>query len=82
MAILEIKNLTKNFENLGVIDKISLSIEEGDFIVLFGPNGCGKTTLLRLIAGLIKPTSGKIILRKNNKISFVFLILPFFHSFS
>jgi len=56
MAILEVKNLKKEFEDLKVIDNISFSVEKGEFLILFGPNGCGKTTLLKLIAGLIEPT--------------------------
>ena len=81
MAILEVKNLKKEFEDLKVIDNISFSVEKGEFLILFGPNGCGKTTLLKLIAGLIEPTSGDILLhgeslkKKLNhlhKIGFVF----------
>lgn len=72
MAILKIEKLNKKFENLKVIEDVSFSIEDGEFIVLFGPNGCGKTTLLKLIAGLLKPTSGKINLGTDKKISFVF----------
>ena len=81
MAILEVKNLKKEFENLKIIDNINFSIESGEFLILFGPNGCGKTTLLKLIAGLIEPTSGDILLygeslkKKLNhlhKIGFVF----------
>ena len=81
MAILEVKNLKKEFEDLKVIDNISFSVEKGEFLILFGPNGCGKTTLLKLIAGLIEPTSGDVLLHgenlkkklnHNHKIGFVF----------
>ena len=41
---------------------ITLTIEDGDFLVLLGPSGCGKTTLLRMIAGLLEPTTGRIVL--------------------
>lgn len=42
------------------LDGVTFSVEEGEFICLVGPNGCGKTTLLKLIAGLIQPTTGNI----------------------
>jgi multiple sugar transport system ATP-binding protein len=44
------------------VDEISLDIADGDFLVLLGPSGCGKTTLLRMIAGLVEPTSGRILI--------------------
>ena len=66
MAILEVKNLKKEFEDLKVIDNISFSVEKGEFLILFGPNGCGKTTLLKLMAGLIGPTSGDVLLYGEN----------------
>lgn len=73
MAILEITKLDKQFEDLKVLDNMTFSVMEGELIVLFGPNGCGKTTVLKLIAGLIKPTSGEIVLQKNdNRVGFVF----------
>ncbi len=43
------------------LDDISLGIEDGELITLLGPSGCGKTTLLRIIAGFIRPTSGRVI---------------------
>ena len=61
MATIEIKNLTKKFNDLTAIDKINLEIEKGEIIGLIGPDGAGKTTLLRLLASLLKPSSGSIV---------------------
>lgn len=64
------------YERLQVIDNLSLSIAEGELVTLFGPNGCGKTTLLNLFAGIISPDSGQIDWGGNNahrkEIGFVF----------
>lgn len=62
MAILEIKNVTKQFGDNLVVDNISIDINQGEFFTLLGPSGCGKTTLLQMIAGLITPDSGQIFL--------------------
>ncbi|MCB9211089.1 MAG: ABC transporter ATP-binding protein [Ignavibacteriales bacterium] len=63
MASLELKNVTKVFNgNIAAVDKVSFKIEENEFVVLAGSSGCGKTTILRMIAGLEKPTSGEIII--------------------
>ena len=59
-AILSIKEVTKYYNNLHVLDKISFQVKEGEFVSIIGPSGCGKTTLLKIISGLIKPTSGKM----------------------
>jgi len=61
MAILEIKKLYKNFGEKQVLEDINLSIERGNTLGLIGPTGCGKTTLLRIIDLLEKPSSGKIL---------------------
>lgn len=58
--MIEIKNLGKRFENTYILTGINLQIKKGEPVVLFGPTGCGKTTLLRLIAGLETPDSGTI----------------------
>jgi NitT/TauT family transport system ATP-binding protein len=62
MAVsLEILDVGKDFL-LPVIDRVSFSVEAGDFVCLLGPNGCGKTTLLRIIGGLETPSRGRVLL--------------------
>ncbi len=58
MAQLELKNICKGFDH-PVIDNLSLELEKGEFFVIVGPSGIGKTTLLRCIAGLEKDQEGK-----------------------
>lgn len=58
MAFLELKNVSKSFGNSSVLKDINLSIEKGEFVAIVGFSGAGKTTLINLIAGLIKPDSG------------------------
>ena len=60
MKAIEINNLTVNLNGREVLKNITLSLDEGRFIGIVGPNGGGKTTLLRTILGLIKPSSGEI----------------------
>ncbi|MDP1557831.1 MAG: ABC transporter ATP-binding protein [Nitrosomonas sp.] len=62
MPLLEIRNVTKRFDNFTAVDNISLSIKAGEFFTLLGPSGCGKTTLLRMIAGFDAPDAGQILL--------------------
>jgi NitT/TauT family transport system ATP-binding protein len=56
------------------IDRLSLSVSQGDFVAILGPSGCGKSTLLRLIAGLDQPTAGSLAIddRFRSKIAYVF----------
>jgi spermidine/putrescine transport system ATP-binding protein len=54
------ENLTKKFGSTIAVSSISFNAEKGEFFCMIGPSGCGKTTTLRLIAGLIRPDSGKI----------------------
>jgi multiple sugar transport system ATP-binding protein len=55
-------NVSKRFGNRAVVDRLSLEIDEGEFVVLLGPSGCGKTTTLRMLAGLEEATSGDILI--------------------
>ena len=68
--MITIKNLTFKYNNEIILDNINLEIKKGDYIALIGPNGGGKTTLIKLILRLLKPTSGEIIL-KTKKIGYV-----------
>ncbi|MCD6485127.1 MAG: ABC transporter ATP-binding protein [Candidatus Odinarchaeota archaeon] len=65
MNFIEIKNLTKIYEmgnkKIYAVNNVNLTVNKEEFIILFGPSGSGKTTLLLLLGGLIKPTSGSII---------------------
>jgi iron(III) transport system ATP-binding protein len=60
VASVELRNLTKRYGALAVVDDISLTIEHGRLVCLLGPSGCGKTTTLRLIAGFVEPSNGEI----------------------
>ena len=60
MNVIDIDNLSVNLNGKEVLKKINLSLEEKKFIGIVGPNGGGKTTLLRTVLGLIKPSSGEI----------------------
>lgn len=63
---IEIKKVTKKYEEKKAVDKIDMVIPEGSFTVILGPSGSGKTTLLRVLAGLVYPTSGKIFFGKKD----------------
>src|SRR5438874_5408945 len=62
MAFLELKNVNKNFGPHSVLKDINLGIEKGEFVAIVGFSGAGKTTLINLIAGLLRPDSGTVTL--------------------
>jgi len=58
---LEVEDLTKRFGGLVAVSNLFLTIEQGEIVGILGPNGSGKTTLLSLLAGLLVPTSGRVL---------------------
>lgn len=62
MSLISIKNLWKKYGDNVVLEKLTLTIEEGEFCTLVGPSGCGKTTFLKMLLGQETPTSGSFLL--------------------
>lgn len=75
---IEVRNLSKFFGSLHVLDDISFNVKKGEFLCVVGPTGCGKTTFLNLLTRLIEPTSGEMLIDgapadpKIHNISFAF----------
>jgi len=63
---IEIKNLNKKYNNILAVKDISFKIEKGSIVGLLGPNGCGKTTTIGMILGLIKPSAGMVLIDNKN----------------
>lgn len=61
-TILSLENIEKSFDGEEVLKNISLDIGRGEFVTLLGSSGCGKTTTIRIVAGLLTPDSGKVVL--------------------
>jgi len=78
LSEVQIKNLTKSFNDLLVLENINFTIFKDEFLCICGPTGCGKTTLLNIIAGFIPATSGSVLMNKEpidlrkHHLSFVF----------
>lgn len=64
--MIELKDLVKKFGDLTAVNGINLSIPKGEFFAVLGPNAAGKTTTIKMIAGLIKPTTGSVIVAGYN----------------
>jgi len=65
-ATIEVNNLAKQFKNAIAVNNISFKINKGTIIGLLGPNGCGKSTTIGMMLGLIKPTSGTVVIDGQN----------------
>ena len=63
--VLKLENLTKKFGDLTAVNNINLKVHRGETIGLVGPNGAGKTTTIKMIAKILRPTSGRILIRTN-----------------
>ena len=62
IPLLEIKGVSKKFGDFTAVNNVDLDIYQGELFCLLGGSGCGKTTLLRMLAGFEKPSSGKILI--------------------
>ena len=60
-VIIDLKNISKSFDGVTILDDISLYIKDKEFITFLGPSGCGKTTTLRIIAGFLEPDNGEVV---------------------
>ncbi|MDY6821137.1 MAG: ABC transporter ATP-binding protein [Deferribacterota bacterium] len=79
---IETKYLTKNFGDLIAVNNISFSIKKGNILAMLGPNGSGKTTIIKMLTGLLKPTKGDIFYRgkrynkRNKKLKSIIGVVP------
>ncbi|ELY86613.1 ABC transporter [Natrialba hulunbeirensis JCM 10989] len=60
MARIQLEHITKRYEDVTAVDDVSMEIEDGEFVTFVGPSGCGKSTTMETVAGLTKPTEGKV----------------------
>lgn len=65
-TVIEFKEITKAYDDKVVIEGLNLSIEKGEFVTIIGSSGCGKTTALKMVNGLIQPTKGEIFVEGEN----------------
>ena len=63
---IKIENLEKKYGNFQAVKNLNFTIKQGSIVGLLGPNGCGKTTTIGMILGLIKPTNGKVLIKGKN----------------
>ena len=60
MARLDIRDISFQYDNAPLFERVSFSVGEGEFVSLLGPSGCGKSTILNLLAGILKPDGGEM----------------------
>ena len=60
--MIELIDLSKKFKQVAAVDRLSLKVEPGEIFGFLGPNGAGKTTTIKMIAGTLRPTSGRVII--------------------
>lgn len=72
MSVLEVRHVVKSFGNLRVVDDVSITLEQGDNLAIIGESGCGKTTLAKMIMGLIRPDFGTIKAESHHSLQMVF----------
>ena len=77
MNLVELNSVSFGYREEAVIDRVNLVLREGDFIGMIGPNGGGKSTIIRIIMGLLKPWSGEVVIPKEVNIGY----LPQTHTF-
>ncbi len=65
-AFFELRDVSKSFGGLSVVDRLTLHVDEGEIVSLIGPNGAGKTTVFNLVTGIYRPASGEIRFRGRN----------------
>lgn len=65
MRLIGIEDISVRFDHKNILDNVTLMVEKGDFMAITGPNGGGKTTLLRVMLRLLKPNSGKVVYYKD-----------------
>jgi len=64
--VIKVRDLTKYYSKLHVLDNLNFDVREDEFISVIGPSGCGKTTLLKILSGLIEPSQGEITVNGNS----------------
>jgi len=72
--VIKVKNLSKSYDEKEILSNLSFCINEGDIVAIFGPNGCGKTTLLNILSGINEKTSGQVKIKTfdEKKFSYIF----------
>ena len=70
-SYIDVKNLSKNFEAINAVKKISPQVEQGEVLGFLGPNGAGKSTTMKMITGHLTPSSGAISIAGINNIIYI-----------